>query len=520
MSNIIWTPQPKQKLFQSCPEFEALYGGAAGGGKSDALVVEALRQVEHPSYQGLLMRKTYPQLMELINRSQEIYPKIFPRAKYNGSEHVWHFGGNRGMIRFGSMNHTKDKLNYQGHQYQFIGVDELTHFLYEEYVFLMSRCRARDAGLWCYIRDTANPGGPGHGWVKDRFISAMAPYQRKYEHFYDKELKQWRVRDRIFIPATIYDNKKLLENDPNYLATLSLLPDAERKALLEGNWDSFDGQVFGEWKNDPAHYKDHLNTHVVRAFEVPKEWKRFRAYDFGYSKPFSVGWYAMDNDGRLFRYRELYGCTKQPNTGVKWEPTKIAAKIKEIEDKYEKGNTIIGIADPSIWDESRGESVAAMMEGQGIYFDKADNTRIAGKMQIHFRMSFDTDGRPMLYVFDTCPHFIRTIPSLVYDSFDVEDVDTKQEDHCLTGDTIVNTSNGNIPIQELVGTIGYVYSHDNQLHKYYDCRKTQRNVDIYEIELEDGRKVKATSNHKFMLSDGTWKMLKDLTVFDDIKTIM
>lgn len=426
MANVIWSPQPKQALFMSRPEFEALYGGAAGGGKSDALLMEATRQHKDPRYQGLLVRKTYPQLMELINRSLELFPRIFPGAKYNDTKHVWTFPRG-GKVYFGSMQHSKDRLNYQGHQYQFIGVDELTHFSFEEYIFLVSRCRPRGPGQRCYVRATANPGGPGHGWVKSRFIDAATPYTRVWQTIeVDGKIL---LRDRIFIPATVFDNKILLQNDPEYVATLAMLPEAEKKALLYGDWNSFSGQVFTEFRNDPAHYIDRKWTHVIRPFQIPTEWRRYRVFDFGYSKPFSVGWWAVDYDGRLYRYREMYGWTGTPDVGIKWEPTRIAQEIRKIEDKNEKGNHIIGIADPSIWDESRGESIASMMERCGVYWDKADNTRIAGKMQIHYRLSFDDDGLPMLYVFETCPNFIRTIPNLVYDPIDVEDVDTKQEDH-------------------------------------------------------------------------------------------
>jgi hypothetical protein len=209
------------------------------------------------------------------------------------------------------------------------------------------------------------------------------------------------------------------------------LPDAERKALLYGDWDSFSGQVFMEWRNNPDGYKMRRNTHVIEAFRVPNSWKIYRGFDFGYSKPFSVGWYAVDHDGRMYRIRELYGCTGTPNEGVKWEPAEIARKIKEIEaeDENLRGKYVYGIADPSIFDESRGESVGRMMEREGVYFEKADNTRIAGKMQLHNRLAFDDEGYPMLYVFDTCKHFIRTIPALVYSQVDVEDIDTTTEDH-------------------------------------------------------------------------------------------
>ncbi len=435
MSKIIWTPQPKQLMFQQRPEYEALYGGAAGGGKSDALLTEALRQVHIPHYRGIILRKTYPQLSELIDRSRDIYKAAFPKARYYATEHFWQFPSGA-KIYFGSMQHTKDRVNYQGKRYDFVAFDELTHFTWEEYSYMFSRNRPSGAGTRVYIRATTNPGGVGHGWVKDRFITAAPPMTPITEtvSVIDPNGNTIKMeRKRIFVPSTVFDNSELIKNNPDYLANLAMLPEAERNALLYGSWDSFDGQVFREWRNDPEHYDDQRWTHVINPFKVPKEWKIYRGFDFGYAKPFSVGWYAVDYDGRVFRIKEFYGCTGTPNEGVKMNPSEIAAGIKCIENEDEnlKGRNIIGIADPSIFDESRGESVAIMMERPPnfVCWTAGDNTRIAGKMQYHYRLSFDEDGIPMFYVFKTCKHFIRTIPSLVYDQKNVEDIDTSQEDH-------------------------------------------------------------------------------------------
>lgn len=431
--NIIWAPQPRQKVFMSRPENEALYGGAAGGGKSDCAIAEALRQVHIPHYRGLILRKTFPQLSELIDRSREIYQRAFPKAKYNESKHCWTFPSGA-KIYFGSMQYTKDRLNYQGKRYDFIDFDELTQFTWDEYSYLMSRNRPGGPGTRCYMRAQANPGGIGHGWVKERFITAAPPMKTIWENVEirtpDGE-KLLKKRSRIFVPSSVFDNKILMENDPEYVSRLANLPEKERNALLYGDWDSFAGQVFTEWRNNPDGYKTRLNTHVISPFRIPGSWKIYRGFDFGYAKPFSVGWYAVDHDGRMYRIRELYGCTGTPNEGVKWDVPTIARKIREIEkeDINLKNKHINGIADPSIFDESRGESIAEMMEREGIYFEKGDNTRLAGKMQLHNRLVFDDNGIPMLYVFDTCKHFIRTFPELIYSQTDVEDIDTQTEDH-------------------------------------------------------------------------------------------
>ena len=431
--NIIWSPQERQRIFMQRKETEALYGGAAGGGKSDCAIAEALRQVHIPHYRGLILRKTYPQLSEMVDRSREIYSPSFPEAKYNEQKHCWTFPSGA-KIYFGAMQHTKDRTNYQGKRYDFIDFDELTHFTWDEYSYLFSRNRPNGQGTRCYIRAQANPGGIGHGWVKERFITPAPPMTPIYDDVkivFPDGSSQTRRRSRVFVPSSVFDNKILMQNDPDYITRLAALPENEKRALLYGDWDSFSGQVFTEWRNNPDGYITRKNTHVIEPFTIPNSWKIYRGFDFGYSRPFSVGWYALDHDNRLYRIRELYGCTGTPNEGVRWEPAEIACRIKEIEreDINLKGRYINGIADPSIFDESRGESVAAMMERSGVYFEKADNTRIAGKMQLHNRLAFDDKGIPMLYIFSTCKHFIRTVPALVYSEVDVEDIDTATEDH-------------------------------------------------------------------------------------------
>lgn len=433
MGNVVWSPQPKQAAFMARPEYEALYGGAAGGGKSDALVVEALRQVGIPHYKALIVRKTYPQLAELIDKSLNYYPRAYPKARYNASAHTWNFPSGA-KILFGSMQYTKDRTRYQGQAYDFIGFDELTHFTWDEYSYLFSRNRPNGPGTRVYIRASANPGGVGHGWVKERFVTAGKPMTTIWEDvtWRDPSGQEHRARQsRIFVPSSVFDNPALLNNDPDYVRRLASMPEADRNALLYGDWDSFTGQVFTEWRNDPEHYADRLHTHVITPFRVPDGWTIWRSFDWGYSRPFSVGWYAVDHDRRMYRIRELYGCTGTPNTGVQWEPAHVAREIRRIEaeDPNLRGRKIYGVGDPAIWQSDGTESIGALMERERVFFEKGDHNRIAGKMQVHHRLAFDGDGLPMLYVFTTCRHFIRTVPNLVYDETDVEDIDTDGEDH-------------------------------------------------------------------------------------------
>lgn len=418
--NIELKVTPKQKKFIDCDCDETLFGGAAGGGKSYGQLIDAmLFALRYSGSRQLILRRTFPELeRSLILNSLALYPKEI--ASYSSTARRWSFCGGS-VIEFGCCDAERDVYRYQGAEYDVVRFDELTHFTEEQYTYLISRIRGVN-GFPKQIKSTANPGGVGHSWVKRRFIDGKTP---------DTVWQDDNGRQITFIPSFVRENTFLMKSDPSYIKRLEQLPEKEKKALLYGDWDIFSGQVFTEWRNNPEGYKTHKYTHVISPFEIPREWRRFRAFDFGYSKPFAVLWFAVDSDGRAFCYRELYGCTGEPDVGIKWNVAQIADKISEIEAKEERGEKIVGIADPAIWNGtgSYEGSVADMMERRRVYFERGKNDRLAGKMQLHYRLNFDEEGYSMLYFFDNCRNTIRTLPQLVYDSVNPEDVDTRGEDH-------------------------------------------------------------------------------------------
>ncbi|MBQ5667124.1 MAG: Terminase-like family protein, partial [Oscillospiraceae bacterium] len=216
-----------------------------------------------------------------------------------------------------------------------------------------------------------------------------------------------------------------------YVRQLEALPPKIREAWLNGSWDVYEGQFFEDFMDLPEHYKDRQWTHVIEPFEIPESWKIYRSFDWGYARPFSLGWWAVDPEGVCYRILELYGCTEEPNTGIKWTPNQVFAEIHKIETEHRwlKGRTIHGVADPAIWDAEYGESIAETAAKHQVFFDKGDHQRIPGWMQVHYRFAFDENGFPMMYVFSNCKAFIRTIPLLQYDEHKVEDIDTDGEDH-------------------------------------------------------------------------------------------
>ncbi len=408
-------PNDKQLLFLQDTHKYIAFGGARGGGKSWAVRVKAILLCLH--YAGIkimIVRHTYPELR--ANHIGPMRQMLGDIAEYKESVKEFHFP-NGSVILFRHCQNEKDVDKYQGTEVDVLFLDEATQL--SEEVF--NRIKACVRGVNSFpkrIYLTCNPGGVGHAWVKRLFLD------RSYNTGENAE-------EYSFIRSLVTDNKALMREDPDYIRQLEALPPKLRRAWLEGDWNIFEGQFFEEFRDDPEHYLDRRYTHVIEPFKPPREWTVVRSFDFGFSKPFSCDWWAIDYDGRAYLILQLYGCAGVPNEGVKWHPPQIFAEIARLEREhpYLKGRQIFGVADPSIWDGSRGIPIIEDADRAGVYFTPGENTRLPGWMQCHYRLAFDENGFPMVYFFKNCTHAIRTLPLLQYSDTKPEDLNTEQEDH-------------------------------------------------------------------------------------------
>lgn len=372
--------------------------------------------MRYPGLRLLLLRRTMPELRE--NHIIPLQSELHGYARYKQDEKTFVFP-NDSRLRLGYCDTDSDLMQYQGNEYDVICFEEATNFKEEWITFISTALRTTRTDFKPRIYYTMNPGGVGHAYIKRIFID------RDYKPTENPD-------DYVFIQALVFDNEVLMKAQPDYIKQLEALPEHQRKGHLYGLWDIYEGQVFEEFRNIRENYQTRTYTHVIEPFEIPPAWTIHRSFDFGYAKPFSCDWWAVDYDGRLYKILELYGCVpNEPDTGVKWSPDEIFKEIARIESEHRwlRGKHIYGVADPAIWDASRGESIAATAERYGIYFEKGDNQRLPGWMQMHYRLRFDENGIPMMYIFSNCKDFIRTIPLLSYDPNKPEDIDTKMEDH-------------------------------------------------------------------------------------------
>jgi hypothetical protein len=299
-----WKPFPKQEEFIRLPfsVFEALFGGSAGPGKSEMLLLLPLLYefYKFAGFKGLILRRTYKELdEELAIRSQDFYP--YTGGVYTGGNvRRWHWPEYGSYVTFGHAQHEKDIRNYDTRQYQYIGFDELTSFTEFQYLYMFSRCRSTIPGLPAIVRSATNPGNVGHGWVRKRFIE---PYR-----IGGRIIRDLRSGEkRIYIHATVRDNPVIMKEDPGYIKRLEMLPTAERLAKLDGDWWTFTGQAFEDWRIEPLAGEPDNARHVVPAFHIPHWWPRILSIDWGHAANLWAGWLAISPDRRVYLYREYMG---------------------------------------------------------------------------------------------------------------------------------------------------------------------------------------------------------------------
>jgi hypothetical protein len=413
-----------QTDFLASPEEDVLYGGAAGGGKSYALLADLLRYADNGNHRALLLRRTLGELTELIDKSKQFYPKAFPGAVFKEAKSMWQFPSGATAL-FSYLDKDTDVTRYQGQAFSWIGIDEITHYP-TPYVweYLRSRLRTTDESIIPYMRCTANPGSVGGWWIKKMYIDPSPPNiafpavdietktELKYpENFPDKERAGKALFYRKFIPARLTDNP-FLTRGGEYQAMLMSLPEVERKRLLEGDWDVAEGAAFTEFDR---------TIHVIDPITLPRGWNRIRAADYGYASPSCVLWGAVDWDGNIVIYRELY---VKNHTGEQ-----LANVIIELEK--DDPTIMMSVLDSSCWNKTgTGASIAETMIRRGVRWLPADRDRIAGKIAIHRKLQIDSLSlKPRLTIFKTCTNLIRTLPTLPLSKQNPEDVDTKADDH-------------------------------------------------------------------------------------------
>ncbi len=404
LENVIFRPNDgPQTDFLAAPETDVLYGGAAGGGKSYAMLVDPLRFAHRAAHRALILRRSMPELRELIDKSRELYPKAFPGCRFREVEKIWTFPSGA-KLEFGFLERDADVYRYQGQAYSWIGFDEITHLNTEfSWNYLASRLRTTDPDITPYMRCTANPGGAGATWVKKRYVNPSEPN----ESFTGQD-----GLTRRFIPARLEDNPYLAQ-DGRYEQMLKALPDVQRRQLLEGNWDITEGAAFTEFD---------VMEHVITPFELPIGWERVKGIDYGYASESACIWGAVDpTDGTLIIYRELY---RKGLTGVD-----LAQMITsmELQDPY----SVAGVLDTAAWNRTgtTGPTVGETLQRAGHKLRRADKNRVQGKIQIHEYLRVQPSGRPKIQIFNSCPNLIRELQSIPLDKSNPEDVDTHAPDH-------------------------------------------------------------------------------------------
>lgn len=429
----VWRAQPgPQEALVACPVFEVFYGGARGGGKTDGSLGDWMAHsgTYGEAATGVFFRRTFKQLSEVIARSHQLYSKL--GAKWNGEKATWTMsGGARLLFRY--LERDSDAQEYQGHNYTRVYIEEATNFPTPTPIDKLKATLRSTKGVPTGMRLTGNPGGPGHAWVKKRYIDpAPAGYKILTEDFVNPFTGATVTLDRVFIPSKLKDNKLLMDSDPLYVAKLQQTGGKQLvEAWLLGKWDIIDGAFFAEF--DPL-------RHVLAASwlsQIPPYSLCFRAFDWGYAKPFSVGWYVVSDGswglprGAIVKFWEWYGSDGRPNVGLRLDAGLVAEGIVSQEKRIMElvgTKPTYGVADPSIFTRDGGPSIAEEMLRHGVLWQRADNKRVPGWQQVRRRL-VGVNDQPMLYIVETCQDTVRTIPLLQHDERDAEDLDTDGEDH-------------------------------------------------------------------------------------------
>ena len=423
---VIFEPNPgPQTEFLASTEQEVLYGGSAGGGKSYAMVVDPVRYLTNPNARMLLVRRSTEELRELIAVSKQLYPKAVPGIKFMERDKTW-VAPSGATLWMSYLDRDDDVMRYQGQAFNWIGFDELTQWPTPySWNYMRSRLRTtKNSGLPLFMRATSNPGGPGHQWVKKTFIDPGVPNNAFWATDTDTgEVISWPkghsrqgepLFKRRFIPATLFDNPYLAD-DGMYEANLLSLPEHQRRQLLEGDWDINEGAAFPEFNRQ---------IHVVEPYDIPNNWVKFRACDYGYGSHTGVVWIAVTPAEQLVVYRELYVS--------KIIATDLADMIVEIE---ENEKIRYGVLDSSLWHNrgDTGPSLAEQMIMRGCKWrpsDRSKGSRVAGKNELHRRLQVDEfTEEPRLVIFNNCKNLISQLPAIPLDKKNPEDVDTNAEDH-------------------------------------------------------------------------------------------
>ena len=489
----IWSPQPGPQVRAAvCPADFTFFGGTRGGGKTECLVGRQIRGAEKYNFawNGLIVRRKYKEFSKIRNRFDELIRAGLPAERIGGDQQTNTIRfGDGGKITMSAIQRVEMCDDFVGEEFTEISIDECTTFPF--FIKLVDKlsgsCRSPH-GVPCRMFGTGNPGGPGHNEVKLFFHLGQAFNVKPGTVLYNDV-----GESRVYIPSFLKDNKILCDNDPKYVRKLMSIRDPMlRRAWLDGDWDVYIGQAF---LLSPTH-------HIIKPIPIPDQAPLYMTFDWGYSAPFSVGWWWVDGEGRIYRFAEWYGFDEQANEGLRLVDSKMAEGIVQREkDLGIWGKKITRLCDPTCMNKKpdykgggQGPSTAHEFAKLGILMRPGDPSRKLKIRQFRERLSIPEDPkqRPMIQIYDTCRHFISTIPSLCMDDYDPEDID------CLVAGTLISTPGGDIPIECLsVGDLVNTPIGPREILK----AGLAGNDKTIKINLSNGKTIDGTQDHKIFINN-------------------